>query len=124
MPDILTPGTQIVAYPIETVPLPGEVTDIAAGDAGVWILDGSAGTVTRIDGPALGDPIRVGSMPSSIAVGLGAVWVSDGDGNLYRADPQLGTTEAIELGAPLGPIAIDDKNGAVWVGALEASGSG
>ena len=100
--------------------VPGDLTEIAAGDGGVWVLDRSAGTITRIDGAdAPADPIRVGPSPSSIAVGLGAVWVTDEDGNLYRVDPQLRRSEAIELGNPLGPVAVDELNGAIWVGVLE-----
>ena len=104
----------------DRVRVPGDLTEIAAGDGGVWVLDRSAGTITRIDGAdAPADPIRVGPSPSSIAVGLGAVWVTDEDGNLYRVDPQLRRSEAIELGNPLGPVAVDELNGAIWVGVLE-----
>lgn len=105
---------------VDRLRVPGDLTDIAGGDAGVWILDRSAGTITRIDcADAPSDPVRVGPTPSSIAVGLGAVWVTDEDGHLYRVDPQLGRSETIELGNPLGPVAVDDVNGAIWVGVLE-----
>jgi tRNA A-37 threonylcarbamoyl transferase component Bud32/streptogramin lyase len=106
---------------VDRVAVPGELSDIAAGDAGVWILDRSAGTIMRIDGPVPAAPIRVGPTPFSIAVGHGAVWVTDEDGHLYRADPQLGSSEAIGLGRPLGPVAIDEVNGAIWVGVLEGA---
>jgi streptogramin lyase len=67
----------------------------------------------------MGSPIGLGPAPTSIAVGLGSAWVSDGeDGNLYRIDPELSRATPIPLGAPLAVVAVDDAGRSVWVGAF------
>ena len=64
--------------------------DVAAGFDLVWVAT-NQGTVLRINpktGTEVGDPIRVGRQPSSIAVGEGAVWVADaGDGSVTEIKP-------------------------------------
>jgi hypothetical protein len=51
---------------------------IAAGQEGVWVTDAINGTVSRIrevdNQTEL--PIRLGDSPTSVAVGLGSVWVT------------------------------------------------
>jgi DNA-binding beta-propeller fold protein YncE len=50
---------------------------IAAGDEGVWDTDALNGTISRISEITnqVGAPIRVGDIPTAVAVGLGSVWV-------------------------------------------------
>jgi hypothetical protein len=82
------------------------------------VLDAVAGTATQIDPlrNVPGSSIGLGPDPSSIAVGLGSAWVSDGeDGNLYRIDPELARATPIPLGAPLAVVAIDEAERSVWV---------
>jgi DNA-binding beta-propeller fold protein YncE len=52
---------------------------IAAAPSGIWVAN-SGGSVSRIDpstGKALGKPIVVEGQLNAIAVGLGAVWVTN-----------------------------------------------
>jgi hypothetical protein len=50
---------------------------IAAGGEGVWVTDALNGTISRISDITnqVDAPIRVGDMPTAVAVGLGSVWV-------------------------------------------------
>jgi DNA-binding beta-propeller fold protein YncE len=88
-----TPGTVLrvdaqTGDVTETIPAGGAVCPrgvsaptpiaIAAGEEGVWVTDGVNGTVSRIreiDNQVLA-PVRVGDIPTAVAVGLGSVWVT------------------------------------------------
>jgi YVTN family beta-propeller protein len=56
----------------------GNPISIAAGGEGVWVTDALNGTVSRINETTnqVDAPIRVGDMPTAVAVGLGSVWVT------------------------------------------------
>ena len=58
--------------------------------------------------------IPVGSQPSAVAVGEGAVWVANsGDGTVSRVDPKSHrVVETIGIGAPVIDVAVGE--GAVW----------
>lgn len=64
--------------------------DVAAGHGAVWVT-ASDRTVTRLDPETLeriGEPLRVGDEPASVAAGERAVWVANGgDGSLTRIQP-------------------------------------
>jgi YVTN family beta-propeller protein len=92
-------------------------SSLAAGDGAVWVADGNAGTVSRIDlrTRAVTETIPVGSAPSGIAVAPGAVWVANNDdGTVSRIDPAVDrVVQTIPVGnAPTG-VAVGD--GSVWV---------
>jgi virginiamycin B lyase len=105
---------------------------IGVGSGAVWVVDTSAGAMTRID-PArnrVSATIRVGSNPVGIAVGANAVWVADqrtstgapsvGD-SLSRIDPTTDTVAAT-IAVDHGPSPTLFIAGAVWV-ANDADGS-
>lgn len=94
----------------------GDLDAVATGAGSVWILDSSAGVVIPVD-PATSMPgsIRVGLHPTDVAVGLGAVWVTDIEGTISKIDPVTGTVEAFEIGAPVAAIAVDKRSGTLWV---------
>lgn len=97
--------------------LPGGADGIAADATGVWVMDRSSGTVVRIDPTSedVGQQIRVGADPTSIAVGEGFVWVSDlGDGAVYRVDPGGLESTAIPVGDDPGPGDVSVGEGGVW----------
>ena len=59
----------------------GNVDAIAAGEGGVWVVDGLTGRLTEIDpasGKILGS-VAVSGRPSAITVGGGSVWLLDRD---------------------------------------------
>jgi peptide/nickel transport system substrate-binding protein len=69
----------------------------------------------RISGSRLHAPVRVGSEPSALAVGAGAVWVANGgSGTLSRLDPASGqVVDTVPVGND--PTAVAVGGGAVWV---------
>jgi len=91
------------------------VDELAAENGSAWVLDRASGTVTQVD-PAsgAGQTIRVGDAPTNMVAGLGAVWISDDGGALWRVDPLTGEATSIEIGSPLAAIGIDKHHGTVW----------
>lgn len=90
-------------------------TGIAIGSGAIWITDGEAGNVIRVDPTGLLNTIPVGHGPSGIAVGDGGVWVADtGDNAIVRVDPD---THAIKTTIPVGPqpTGVAVGAGSVWV---------
>ena len=90
-------------------------TAVAAGAGALWLGNGAAGTLTRIDAHGVVTTIPVGNGPSGIAVGAGAVWVADSlDDLLVRIDPStLAVRATIRVGD--GPVAVVIAAGSVWV---------
>lgn len=107
------PRTEDVGHPTE---LTGSILAMAADDDRVWLLDAVGHVVIPIDsGGVKRDPIPVGSEPSGIAVGLGAVWVSDESGDVYEIDPLTKRTATIHVGGHLTAIAVDENSGTLWL---------
>jgi hypothetical protein len=54
------------------------LVDLAVGEGSVWVARRVSSTVDRIDAETLEptDTIDIGTMPGSIAVGFGKVWVT------------------------------------------------
>jgi streptogramin lyase len=88
-----------------------------AGDVAVRALSTSVGTISRID-PATNDvryQVQVGTDPSGLAVGSGAVWVGDEDGIIRRADEDTRQVTEIPFGAEIHAIAFDEDTDTLWV---------
>jgi streptogramin lyase len=102
---------------VRTIHLPGGADGIAADSTGVWVLDRSSGFVVRID-PAtgeLGQQIRVGATPNSIAVGAGFVWVADpGEGSVWRIDPNRHEAKPFPVAQDPGPGWVSVGEHGVW----------
>ena len=95
---------------VRTVPTGLFPSDVAAGAGSVWVVDGARGRVARID-PSYGrlletvrftpsgeaPPDRHGFDPTSVAVGAGAVWVTDGGRRLLRIDVGGGAATPISV---------------------------
>jgi streptogramin lyase len=101
------------------IPIAGDTVDVAVGRDALWVSNGAAGTVTRVDpvsDRALGPPIRTGRFPTALAVGTHDVWVvNSGDGTLARVDPR----ENLVVGRRV-PVGRDPQDvaigfGSVWV---------
>ena len=91
------------------------VDELAAEGGSAWALDRASGTVTPVDPSAgVGQTVRVGDDPTNMVAGLGAVWISDGGGALWRVDLLTGEATSIEIDSPLAAIAIDKPHGTIW----------
>jgi branched-chain amino acid transport system substrate-binding protein len=91
---------------------------IAAGDEGVWVLDGETTEVLRIDPRTneVGERIELATEGlTGLALGAGSVWVTDlGQGLLWRIEPGPDPiTRSIDVG--FGVTAVAFGGGAVWV---------
>ena len=88
---------------------------VALGADAVWVTDGDADTVTRVDPTGLLTPIPVGRGPSAIAVGEDGVWVVNSlDDTLIRIDPAtLAPTATFNVGRA--PTGVAVGAGSVWV---------
>jgi branched-chain amino acid transport system substrate-binding protein len=91
---------------------------IAAGDEGVWVLDGDTTEVVRIDPRTneVGQRIELATEGlTGLALGAGSVWVTDlGQGLLWRIEPGPDPiTRSIDVG--FGVTAVAFGGGAVWV---------
>ncbi len=89
---------------------------VAVGGGHVWVADGEANTVTRID-PETGltTAIPVGNGPASLAVGAGAVWVTLAlDDSLAQIDLGTGSVRrTVAVGERPAGVAVGA--GSVWV---------
>jgi YVTN family beta-propeller protein len=94
--------------------VPGDPAVIAAQGNGVWVAPGS-GLLTRLD-PTTGQeghPIDPNSSPAAIAIGDGAIWLTDSEANnVTRVDP-TGLSTPIAVGD--GPTGIAVSAEGVWV---------
>lgn len=115
-------GERVARIPLAN--LPDEVhsgavfTGVAAGEGAIWVAAGQLRrTVSRLD-PATGRliaTIKLHDAPQGIAVGAGAVWVTNQFGDsISRIDP---TTNRVVQTIPVGrgPVGIGVGLGAVWV---------
>jgi streptogramin lyase len=100
----------------EPIEVGGGIDQITGRGNALWILDRHLGTLTRIDVTSGNrDTARVGDEPTDITVGLGAIWVGDRDGSLYRVDPVTLEATAIPIGADVAGVAVDEASDSLWV---------
>jgi DNA-binding beta-propeller fold protein YncE len=99
------------------IQISGSLDQVVASGEDVWVLDNRAGTVTRVNTISReeGRPTRVGQEPTDMVAGLGAVWVGDVDGSLYRLDAVTLDVQAFPIGAEVLGVAVDERAEAVWV---------
>ena len=95
----------------------GSPAGLAYGDGSVWVVNGTEGTVSRINPAthAVVDQIPVGSAPSAVAVTGENVWVTNsGDGTVTRINAAANT---VVQTTPVGnvPVAIASGPSGVWV---------
>jgi serine/threonine-protein kinase len=94
---------------------------VAAGSDAAWLIDPGRSTVARVDGGT--NRVRttgIGSAPTDVAVGAGAVWVvgsKDGQARLSELDPASGNVRR-EFTYPYSNlVAVATNADAVWVAA-------
>src|SRR5262249_11717026 len=89
----------------------------AAGDGSIWVANGDANTVSRIDPTrhVVIETIPVGHDPDGIAFGGGFVWVANSlDGTVSKLDPRTDTpVDLIPVGNGPAGVAVDSRY--VWV---------
>jgi hypothetical protein len=110
-----------------TVPLRGRADAVAVGEGSVWVADGGRGVVFRIEAgyervaqrfrvPTSEDSAqpsgRLQAPRASLAVGGGAIWLTNGSERLVRIDPETGDVAAIPAGQRVDGVAA--TGGAVW----------
>ena len=98
------------------VHLSGVSTALTYGASAVWAVSTNADDLQRID-PASGsvtDTVTVGRNPTGVAVGSGAVWVTNGsDGTVTRLDLRNLTKTTIRVGSS--PTAVAAAPDGIWV---------
>jgi streptogramin lyase len=100
----------------DPIPIPGTNDRIAATNEAAWLLDRGIGLLTRVSTSAndVNGTARVGNDPTSLAVGLGFVWVGDADGTLFRIDQTTLKVVEFDIGAEVIGVAVDESEGTVW----------
>ncbi len=115
----VSPDANKVVHTIAMEKCSGYDASVAVGEGGVWFVCGIG--ISRID-PATNVPHRsryLGLAPRGIAVGLGAVWVPNGDSTVSRISPR--TSQLTGSGTAAGdPRGLDTGYRAVWVSAFGA----
>jgi DNA-binding SARP family transcriptional activator len=105
--------------------LAGAMDGIASLGGVAWVLDRSAGTVTPVATTfGAGDSIPLAGDLTDIEAGLGAVWVSDRGGSLWRIDPQTSETSQVDVGYPVESLTFDPEKPLVWLIAIECPAAG
>ena len=98
------------------VPVGGSPTSVAAGEAGVWVVDSARRQLLRVapGSHEVSDGIDVGVGPTAVTTGFGYVWVALGEGSVRRVDP----TQLLPAGDPIrvgeDPTAIAAGDNFVW----------
>jgi len=110
-----------------TVPLPGSADAVALGEGSVWVADARRGVLSRIEegyervterirfprsAAASGPSGRQRAQRAALAVGAGAVWLTNRSRRLFRIDPVTGDVAAIAVGLRLDGVAAG--GGGVW----------
>jgi YVTN family beta-propeller protein len=97
-----------------------EKFSISAGTDFIWVLNGDAATVAKID-PSLHDVVETYRLPAgrgslSLAAGEGAAWISNGfDGTITRIDEHTSEVASIAVSAYSSPRGVTVAGGLVWV---------
>ena len=93
------------------------ITETGSGAGAVWVANGLAGTVSRIDATTneVVERTPVGNSPTAIAFGERAVWVANADDQtVSKLDPATGHVEAtIPVEVPARGIAVGGRS--VWL---------
>ena len=101
--------------PAGSVEIQGGADIMETDGSDLWVLTQSAGLVTPVFGGEKGAQIRVGDDPTSMAFGLGAIWVGDEDGIIRRIDRETRQVEELSVGAPIRAIGVNEEENTLWV---------
>lgn len=101
--------------PKRSLEIPGGADALVVDGLDLWILSRAAGFVTPIAAGQTRPQIRVGEDPTSLAAGMGAIWVGDEDGIIRRIDGETRQLQELSLGAPIRDLAVDEDADTLWV---------
>jgi class 3 adenylate cyclase/streptogramin lyase len=101
--------------PDATLEIPDGADVLVMDGPDLWILSRTAGLVTPFIDGQIRPQIRVGEDPTSLAVGLGAIWVGDEDGILRRIDSETRQIEELPMRAPIRALAVSEDTDTLWV---------
>ena len=100
----------------DAIELAGNIDQMVGDSDDVWVLDKQVGTVTRIDAASHAvKSTRVGNYATDMAIGLGAVWIADRGGSLYRVDSLTLDVKEFPIGAQVLGVAVDEAAEEVWI---------
>jgi len=84
----------------------------------VWVLDFGTGLLTRLsilEDRAVGQ-VSVPAGATSLAAGLGSIWVAHADGTVTKVDPiTVRATRLARIDGSARAIAVDAARDSVWV---------
>jgi hypothetical protein len=128
----ISPGGQVLARmphastspPLDAMDYNQGYVSLAAGLGSVW--SAVPGAILRID-PASAKVAQRIAVPTrgiatTLAVGLGAVWVTDYSARLFRIDPQTGTVSVASRGVLASPSGLAVAGGFVWIPEISEAG--
>jgi class 3 adenylate cyclase/streptogramin lyase len=93
----------------------GGIDQMTGDGDDLWVLDTQVGLVTRVNTVSGGvRSTRIGDNPTDMAVGLGAVWIGDEDGSIYRVDTTTLDVEELPIGAQVLAVGVDETTEMVW----------
>jgi streptogramin lyase len=90
-----------------------EITLLTVYDGEPWVLSAPSATVATVGSTNVA---RVGPSATSLAAGLGSLWVGDENGEVYRVDPDtFESTVIYRGGGRITTIVPDEERNVVWV---------
>lgn len=101
--------------PDGSLEIPDGADALAVDGPDLWVLSRATGLVTPFVAGQTRPQIRVGENPTSLAAGIGAIWVGDEDGIIRRIDRETRQIEELPLGVPIRDLAIDEEANTLWV---------
>ncbi len=114
---MVLPVSAITQKPGQAIPIGNGASAIALDAHGVWVVNGLANTLTKIDPGtrSVVATVTVGEQPVAVTTGEGSVWVANAvSKSIWRLDPLTMTkTKEIALADP--PTAIAVGFGRLWV---------
>ena len=101
--------------PDEPLAIPDGADALVMDGPDLWILSRTAGLVTPFIDGQMRPQIRVGEDPTSLAAGMGAIWVGDEDGIIRRIDSETRQIEELPMKAPIRALAVSEDTDTLWV---------
>jgi class 3 adenylate cyclase/streptogramin lyase len=100
----------------DQIEIAGSIDQMVGQGDDLWILDAQVGIVTKVD-TATGSlsSVRVGHGASDLAVGLGAVWIGDREGSLFRVDVSTREVKEFPIRAEVLAVGVDEASESLWV---------